>query len=434
MSASGLGATGVGAGACFLGIGPEKDEKRRMSEVRETLSAAEARRIALTAQGFGRARIGASAGAAALRRVLSQVQLLQIDSVNVLTRAHYLPLYSRLGAYPQALLDKAAWSLGGKPRTLFEYWAHEASLLPFELQPLLRWRMARALRGEGMWSNVAAHASARRAEAEALLARIRDEGPLAASEVSETKGQGGWWGWSDAKRSLEWLFWSGQVVAATRRSSFERLYDLPERVLPKAVLDIPTPPEADAHRALLLRAAQSLGVATAGDLRDYFRQKPADALPRIAELVESGDLVATTVEGWKQPAYRHRDARMPRRVAGQALLAPFDPLIWERSRAQRLFGLDYRIEIYVPADKRVHGYYVLPFLLGGQIVARLDLKADRQRSRLLVQSAHLEARARLDVVAEPLAAELRLMAGWLGLEAVQAVGGGDLADRLRALA
>jgi hypothetical protein len=406
-----------------------------MSEVRETLSAAEARRVALAAQGFGRARVGAPKGSgvgpAALRRVLDHVQLLQIDSVNVLTRAHYLPLYSRLGAYPQALLDKAAW---GKPRKLFEYWAHEASLLPFALQPLLRWRMARALRGEGMWANIAAHASARRGEAEALLARIRDEGPLAASEVSETKRGGGWWGWSDAKRSLEWLFWSGQVVAATRRSSFERLYDLPEHVLPSAVLDIPTPPEADAHRALLLRAAQALGVATAGDLRDYFRQKPADALPRIADLVESGDLVPVAVEGWKQTAYLHRDARMPRRVAGQALLAPFDPLIWERSRAQRLFGLDYRIEIYVPAHKRVHGYYVLPFLLGGQIVTRLDLKADRQRSRLLVQSAHLEARAKLDVVAEPLMAELRLMAGWLGLEAVQVVGGGDLADRLRALA
>jgi uncharacterized protein len=395
----------------------------------QTLSVAEARRIALAAQGFGGRRSGS--GPAALDRVLDHVQLLQIDSVNVLTRAHYLPLFSRLGAYPRGLLDKAAWSQG-KARRLFEYWAHEASLLPMEMQPLLRWRMARAERGEGVWGSVADHANVRRAAAMTLLERIRTEGALAASDVSETKGVGGWWGWSDAKTSLEWLFWSGQVTTATRRGGFERVYDLPERVLPAEVLNTPTPPEEDAHRALLLRAAQALGVATAGDLRDYFRQKPADAHPRIAELVEMGELVAVKVEGWGPQAYLHKDARLPARATGQALLAPFDPLIWERSRAERLFGLRYRIEIYVPADKRVHGYYVLPFLLNGRIVARVDLKADRQAGRLLVQSAHLEPAAAL-AVAEPLMAELRLMAQWLELEAVRVVGRGALADSLRVL-
>ena len=397
------------------------------------LSAAEARRIALAAQGFGRARPGRAAGPAALRRALEHVQLLQIDSVNVLTRAHYLPLFSRLGDYPRAVLDTAAWSPPGKrPRQLFEYWAHEASLLPFDLQPLLRWRMARALRGEGVWKNVAEHGSTRRAHAEALLGRIREEGPMAASEVGEAKGPGGWWGWSDAKRSLEWLFWSGQLTTATRKSSFERLYDLPERVLPAEVLNAPTPRDEDAHRALLLRAARSLGVATAGDLRDYFRQKPADALPRIAELVEAGELTPVKVEGWRQAAYLHREARTPRSAAGTALLAPFDPLIWERSRAERLFGLDYRIEIYVPAGKRKYGYYVLPFLLNGKIVARVDLKSDRKRGKLLVQSAHLEHHAKAAAVAGPLRDELRRMAGWLELEGVEAVGGGALAEALKA--
>lgn len=399
------------------------------------LSADEARRIALAAQGFGGARAGSTAGPAALVRMVERLQLLQIDSVNVLARAHYLPLYSRLGPYRREALDAAAW---GKPRHLFEYWAHEASLLPLETQPLLRWRMARAERGEGVWGNVAPHAGEKRGEAQALLARIAADGPLAASDIvredgAKMRGAGGWWGWSDSKRAMEWLFWSGQVAAATRRSSFERVYDLPERVLPRAILATPTPPEDEAHRALILRAAQALGVATAGDLRDYFRQKPADAHPAIAALVEDGALIPVRVEGWSQLAYLHPDARHPRRIGGQALLAPFDPLIWERSRAERLFGLRYRIEIYVPADKRVHGYYVLPFLLGGRIVARVDLKADRKARRLRVQSAHLEDSAKLAAVVEPLRAELALMAGWLGLEGVEVAGGGELAARLRAV-
>ena len=361
--------------------------------------------------------------------MLDRVALHQIDSVNVLVRAHYLPLFSRLGAYPTALLDQVAWGPRSK-RRLFEYWAHEASLLPLELQPLLRWRMARAERGIGVWANIKPFAGERRAEADAMLARIAAEGPLAASDLAETRGPGGWWGWSETKRVLEYLFWSGLITTATRRNSFERVYDLPERVLPAAVLGAQTPTEADAQRMLIERSARALGVATAGDLRDYFRLKPDDAYPRIAELVEAGTLRAVRVAGWSQPAYLHAEARLPRQISGQALLAPFDPLIWERARTERLFNLRYRIEIYVPAEKRVHGYYVLPFLLDGRIVARVDLKADRKAGVLLAQSAHREDGASPEV-AEPLSDQLTRMARWLGLERISIVGNGDLAEALR---
>jgi len=361
--------------------------------------------------------------------VIERLALHQIDSVNVLVRAHYLPLFSRLGPYPREALDRAAWGPKSK-RRLFEYWAHEASLLPLDMQPLLRWRMARAERGIGVWGNVKPFAGEKRAEAEALLRRIADEGPLAASDIAEARGTSGWWGWSEAKQALEYLFWSGLITTATRRNSFERVYDLPERVLPANVLDIPTPPEADAHRALIARAAKALGIATAADLRDYFRLKPDDALPRIDELVEDGTLLPVTVRGWQQRAYLHAGTKIPRRIAGQALLAPFDPLIWERARTERIFGLRYRIEIYVPAEKRVHGYYVLPFLIDGRIVARVDLKADRQAGQLIVQSAHREQDAPAET-RDRLRAELGLMADWLGLDAVRVAGKGDLADALR---
>jgi len=361
--------------------------------------------------------------------VIARVGLHQIDSVNVLVRAHYLPLFSRLGAYPRELLDAAAW---GRPRRLFEYWAHEASLLPLEFHPLLRWRMARAERGEGIWRGMVPYAGERRAEAEALLARIADEGPLAASDVSETRGKSGWWEWSDAKHALEWLFWSGQITTATRRGSFARVYDLPERVLPRAIVEAPTPSPDDARRELLERSARALGVATAADLRDYFRLKPEDARAGLEQLVEAGTLIPVRVRDWSQTAYLHRDARVPRRIKGQALLAPFDPLIWERSRTERLFGIRYRIEIYTPAEKRVHGYYVLPFLLNDAIVARVDLKADREAGTLKVQAAHLEPGAPPQTAAR-LAEELRVMQGWLMLDRVKVVGGGDWARLLRAI-
>ena len=391
----------------------------------ETLSLAAARRIALAAQGLGGPRSAAPVGPRRLLALADRLGLFQIDSVNVLARAHYLPAFSRLGAYDRGLLDRAAW---GKPRRLFEYWGHEASLLPLDLHPLLRWRIAQAERGEIGWGHLRAYAGERRPEAEAVLARIAAEGPLAASDL-ET-GRTGWWEWSGAKCALEWLFWAGRITTATRRGSFERVYDLPERVLPAAILALPTPEPAEAHRALLLRAARALGVATARDLRDYFRLSPADAAPRLAELAEAGALLPVRVEGWRDLAWLDPEARRPRRVAGQALLAPFDPLIWERARAERLFGIRYRIEIYTPAEKRVHGYYVLPFLLGDRIAARVDLKSDRAAATLLVQAAHLEAGAPPGT-AEALAAELKLMAEWLGLERIAVRRRGDLAQALR---
>lgn len=369
-----------------------------------------ARRIALAAQGFGAKRPDAPT-AAHLRRTIERLQLHQIDSVNVLMRAHYLPAFSRLGGYDRADLDRLAWG-PKRQRKLFEYWAHEASLLPFETHPLLRWRMAKADRGETGWGRMRLYATERRAEPMALLERIRAEGPLAASDFESHKGQSGWWEWSDTKRALEWLFWAGHITTATRRGSFERVYDLPERVIPADVLAQPTPSDAEAHRALIERAAAALGIATEGELRDYFRQSPAEARPAIEALAEQGTLIPVAVPGWRH-AWLHRDARQPRRIEAQALLAPFDPLIWERDRAERLFGFRYRIEIYVPQEKRQYGYYVLPFLLGDRLVARVDLKADRQARRLIVQSVHLEPGAP-EHTQEALRAELDRMERWLG--------------------
>ena len=335
----------------------------------------------------------------------------------MLARAHYLPAFSRLGPYDRALLDRSAWGPKQK-RRLFEYWAHEASLLPLELHPSLRWRMEKADRGEIGWAAMRAFATERRQEAMAVLARLREEGPLAASNFQEGRSRSGWWAWGDAKRTLEWLFWAGHVTTQTRRGSFERVYDLTERVIPASILSLPTPQEADAQRALVERSARALGVATAGDLRDYFRLPLKASALAIAELVEEGALLPVSVDGWKQQAYLHRGARRPRRIEGQALLVPFDPLIWERSRTERLFGFRYRIEIYTPAEKRVHGYYVFPFLMDEQLVARVDLKADRQRSVLLVQKTTLEPDAPEETSAR-LGLELRLMADWLGLERVE---------------
>jgi uncharacterized protein YcaQ len=394
----------------------------------EKISLREARRIAIAAQGLHERRPAGAVTPRHLHKALHHMGLLQIDSVNVLTRMHYLPLFSRLGAYPRALLDEAAW--GQKNNRLFyEYWAHEASLLPLGTQPLLRWRMAQAERGEGGWGSVKAFAGERRAEAEVLLKRIETEGPMAASDIGGSRGSGGWWGWSDAKKALEWLFWSGFITTRTRRASFERVYDLTERVLPPSILQAPTPEPADAHRALLAIAARSLGIATVKDLRDYFRQPPEDAKPRVAELVETGELIPVAVEGWSQLAYLQRDAARPRRLTAQALLAPFDPLIWERSRTERLFGVRYRIEIYTPADKREHGYYVLPFLMDQALVARVDLKADRAAGLLRVQASHAEPKAPAQTAAR-LAEELKLMAGWLGLGGVAVEPKGDLAAQL----
>lgn len=381
-----------------------------------TLSRKQARRIFLAAQGFGVCH-PAKPGAAHLRRIVDRLGLHQIDSVNVLVRMHYLPAFSRLGCYDRGLLERDAWG-PKRGRRLFEYWAHEASLLPVGLHPLLRWRMARAERGEIGWRTLRLFAHERRAEAQAVLDRIAAEGPLAASDFENGGSRGGWWEWSETKLALEWLFWSGRITTATRRGGFERVYDLTERVIPGAVLGAPTPDARSAQRALIAHGARALGVATAADLRDYFRLKPDEASHALAALEEEGVLLPVRVEGWGQKGWLHRDARVPRRVSGAALLAPFDPLIWERARTERLFDFRYRIEIYVPAAKRTHGYFVLPFLMDEALVARVDLKADRQNGRLLAHRITLEPGAPGET-GERLLAELDRMADWLGLAEVR---------------
>jgi uncharacterized protein YcaQ len=401
----------------------------------ERLSAAQARRIALAAQGFADRPPPGEPTKRHLARMIARVGLIQIDSVNVLVRSHYLPVFARLGPYARALLDEAAW---GKNRTLFEYWGHEASLIPLAMQPLFRWRMAQARDGIGVWSGLKRLYDDHGPFIESVAAEIDRRGPIGAGELEvggkaqNGKTPGGWWGWSDGKRALEWLFWTGRVTTATRRG-FERLYDLTERALPRAVVEAPTPSPADAHRALIRIAAHALGVATEGDLRDYFRMGPTEARPRIAELVEAGELIPSEVQGWDRPAYLAPDAARPRKVAANALLSPFDSLVWRRERTERLFDFRYRLEIYTPAHKRQHGYYVLPFLQGEAITARLDLKADRKASALLVKRAHAQPGHELAAIAAPLGVELARMAGWLGLADVCVESAEPLADALRAL-
>ena len=396
----------------------------------DRLSAAQARRIALAAQGFADPQPSGAPTGWAVRRLFDRVGLVQIDSVNVLCRAHYLPLFSRAGPYDTALLDRATHYA---PRRLFEYWGHEASLIPVALQPALRWRMERA--AHDAWGGMRRIQRERPELVAQVLDEVRDSGPVAASEVLEherPKRTGPWWDWSDVKRAMEWLFWSGQITSARRRG-FERLYDLPERVLPPEVIAAPTPPLEEAQRTLLRVAARSLGVASESDLRDYFRLPATDSKLRVPELVEAGDLLPVEVEGWRTPGYLDPAARIPRGVRARALVGPFDSLVWERPRAERIFGFRYRIEIYVPAPKRVHGYYVLPFLLGDRLVARVDLKADRQGRALRVQAAHAESDAPPETATE-LRAELEAMAGWLGLERLDVVPRGDLAPALRTTA
>ena len=393
----------------------------------ETLSPKTARRIALAAQGFGRTS-PAAPGRTHVRDVVRRLGVVQIDSVNVVTRTHYLPAFSRLGDYPREALEAEAW---GARRGLFEYWGHEASLLPMELQPLLRWRMARAEAG-AMWTGLARFGRERRDYIDGVLKEIERRGPVTGADFNDApRGAPGWWSWSDGKRALEWLFWAGMITTKTRRG-FERVYDMTERALPARIVDRPTPTEADAQRELVRMSAWALGVATQADLRDYFRLPLADARARTVELVEAGELAPVTVKGWRHPAYLAAGARTPRKVAGAALLSPFDNLIWTRDRTERLFGTRVRLEIYTPAHKRTHGYYVLPFLEDEAITARVDLKSDRQAGVLRVQAAWREPDATAET-AERLAAELRRMAGWLGLEGVEVIGRGDLADALESV-
>ena len=400
----------------------------------QSLTAAQARRLAIAAQGLGghgpsRQRPVDTADRRHLRRVLDHTALFQIDSVNVLARAHFLPAYSRPGKYDPKALDGMAY----KHRELFEYWGHEAALMPVDLHPLLRWRMKRAEAGQGMWKGVARIAHEQPAFVEQVYDDVVTHGPVSAGQDADDTARSveQWgWNWSPAKTALEYLFWCGRITTASRKN-FERRYDLPERVLPKRVLDAPTPDEAESHRELLMIAARCHGVGTVSDLADYFRINVPQARPRIAELVDAGRLEQVDVEGWAQPAYVVSGTAIPRKVAGGTLLVPFDPLVWERDRTERLFDFSYRIEIYVPAHKRVHGYYVLPFLLGDRLVARVDLKADRAAKALLVQASWAEPHAPAHT-AKALASELRLMADWLTLDGIVVADRGDLSKSLAA--
>ncbi|NPC95937.1 winged helix-turn-helix domain-containing protein [Nocardioides sp. zg-DK7169] len=398
----------------------------------ESLSTSQARRVALAAQGF-LDPAHAVPTMRTLSRAVARTGVLQVDSVNVLQRAHLMPVYSRIGPYDTALLTRAAER---RPRRLVEYWAHVQALMPVELWPHMQHRMAHYRELRGKWGFSADHSLE-----DAVRREVTARGPSTAREIDAVLGSGAartrehWgWNWSETRKVLDHLYMSGQLAVAGRNAAFEVRYDLPERVLPPHVLAAPVPDPAEAARELVRRAARSHGVATLACLRDYYRMPLAETRTAVAELVEDGELLPVQVEGWGRPAYLHRDARVPRRVGARALLSPFDPLVWERERTERLFGFRYRIEIYVPAEQRVHGYYVLPFLLGERIVARVDLKAERRIGRLLVQAAHAEPGAPADAAHE-LAAELATMAGWLGLDAedpVVVAPRGDLAPQLAA--
>lgn len=394
----------------------------------ERLTVLQARRIALAAQGFTRPRPGVDGEVAArhVARVVERLGFFQIDSVNVLQRAHYMPLFSRLGPYDVELLHRAS---GRAPRRLFEYWAHEAALVDVRLWQAFQFRMESGAR---MWGGMDRIARENPELVARVLDQVRANGPVTAREIEHDapRAHDRWgWNWSEVKLALEYLFYKGQVTAARRNAAFERVYDLPERVIPQAQLDARPLGAAEAHQVLVAHAASALGVATLPCLRDYFRMDPALTRAAVDDLVETGELVPTSIAGWNRTAFRHRDAVLPRKVAASALLSPFDPLVFERTRTEQLFGFRYRIEIYVPADRRVHGYYVLPFLLGDRLVARVDLKADRQAGVLVVHGAWAEPHAP-DHTADELARELRLMARWLGLHTVAPPAKGDLAGEL----
>ncbi|XBB70102.1 crosslink repair DNA glycosylase YcaQ family protein [Nocardioides sp. WV_118_6] len=393
----------------------------------QTLTLAQARRIALAAQGF----LDPPHAVPTLRtfdRTLARTGVLQVDSVNVLQRAHYMPLYSRMGAYDVDLLRRAGH--GGKGRRVVEYWAHVQAYMPVELWPAMRHRMDDYRARRGKWFTVAEDDALETA----LLAEIAERGASTARELDDglPRKKDHWgWNWSRTRRMLDYLYMTGALAIAGRNSQFEIRYDVPERVLPAVVLEQPALSTADAHIELVRRAARSHGVGTAQDLADYYRIRVGDARPAIEALVAAGELEPVQVAGWQRPAYLHREARVPRRVRARTLLSPFDPVVWERARAEALFGFFYRIEIYTPAHQRVHGYYVLPFLLGDRIVGRVDLKADRATGRLLVQSAWAEPHAPAETAAE-LAAELDRLAGWLGLGEIVVAPRGDLAPALAA--
>lgn len=387
----------------------------------ETLSAAQARRIALAAQGFGRPQV--PAGTRQLNLFMQRLGVLQLDSVNVFERSHYLPAFARLGTYDKAALDRLTFT---KRAPYIEYWAHQAALIPLDSWPLWGWFQEQERAGRGRTKTWARD---HQPMIDFLLAELAAKGPLPASAIEHesNKRNGPWWGWSEVKTGLEVLFFRGDVAVAGR-TRFERLYDLPERRLPAAILGTHIPKD-DAIRELVRAGSHALGVGTVRDIADYWRLPQAETKAALADLVESGDLLPVSVRGWGAPAFLHRDARIPRRIETAALLSPFDPIVWERTRALRMFGFHYRIEIYTPAPKRVFGYYTLPVLIDEALVGRIDLKTDRQSGVLRVQSAWRE-RAAADGLEPRIAQLLRDTAAWQGMVGIEVVARGDLAHAL----
>lgn len=380
----------------------------------------QARRMALGAQGFADRPPVGPVDVRHVRRVLRRIGLLQLDSVNVVVRSHYLPLFSRLGPYRKALIDEVAYERG----ELFEYWGHEASLLPTDTYPLYRHRMDK----DHPWSLIKEEPE----YVDRVLEEVAARGPVKLSDLGEPGARSGpWWGYSKGKVALEWLFVKG-LVACSHRENFTRYYDLAERVIPPAVFEAPAIDPPEAGREMLRMAIRHYGIGTAADLADYYRIRMPLARPLIEDLVKSGELVEVKVRGWNKPAYLDPEVKTPRAIVGSALLTPFDPVVWARDRAERLFDFRYRIEIYVPEPKRVYGYYVMPFLMDGELVARVDLKSDRQLSRLLVRGTFLEDGQASSRVAPALAAELVRMAEWLDLGGIEVADNGNLARELRA--
>jgi len=383
----------------------------------------------LAAQGLARLERNSKATWAKIARAVQHMNLLQIDSVNVLIRSHYLPVFARVGPYSRTMLDER--SFGHNKRAFFECWAHEASLLPLALHPLIRWRQERAKRGEGTYKEMAAFGREFKPYVAGVLDFVRKNGPTAVSDLPDPGAKTGkWWGWSKGKFALEYLFDTGDLTTATRLG-FERIYDIPERVIPGDTLNAPTPAEADAIRRLVDLSAKAHGITTEIDLRDYFRLPIAETRRAIGELIEEGRLAPVRVEEWKPQAYLHADAKLPIKVHASALLSPFDPVVWERARAERLFDFHYRIEIYTPLHKRKYGYYVLPLLLHDRIVGRVCLKADRQAGILRANAAHKENHADMDETASAMARELHLMSSWLGLKGIEVGAKGNLARALK---
>ena len=380
-----------------------------MAQRLDSLSIADARALALAAQGFDTARPKTKATQRHVDALISRLGVIQIDSVNVLVRSQELPLFSRLGNHNRNAIPKAT-----EQQKLFEYWGHEAAHLPVEIHPLFRWKMEAARLGKAKHWGLTSFYDDNKAFVKRMLKHVEKNGPTTSRELStRTEKKGTWWDWDEAKVALEYLFLTGQLMSRGRGTDFARIYDTPERVLPEDVLSTPTPSEHDARKQLLVRSAIAQGVATASDLADYYRQKPATVKPLITELVEEGELRVVAVDGWTEKAFVHHRAKLPKQLHATALLSPFDSLVWCRPRNERLFNFHYRIEIYTPKEKRKFGYYVLPFMMDGEMVGRVDLKADRSNSKLLVHSVHTEKGVKRSTINDALNNELRTMASWL---------------------